>query len=280
MPSRPTSHRGDEGELQQLLQIALVQSNVTPLEHYLTEHSALPGPRMNTALLSTFAGLIGAIITKPDPPVERIEALLDGWAALPLDAAPVNDPREMLPAAAVRAYGQAAISRPDWWADEIEKLHRAAQAPRWRTREIVATAMQSMLAADWQRTFSVLLDWLSDPHPLVIRASAAAIAEPPLLTDVKRAQDALTIQKRAVEWLAKLPATRRREEDVRILRQALGFTVSVAIAAAPDAGFDWLYKLASSSDPDVQWLVRENLKKNRLTHWPDRVAEIQARLSS
>ncbi len=265
----------DRTELSQLLNTTLQTGNAADLEHYLTERSALPGPRMNTALLNTFANVIGDLLKQPDSP-ESLETLIDRWAALSLDATPVNDPREMLPCAAVRAYGQAAISRPEWWPDEIAKLHKAAQDPRWRTREIVAATMQSLLAADWDRAYAVLLHWLSDIHPLVIRASAAAIAEPPLLNTLQRGENALTIQARAIDWLTKVPAEKRRDEDVRTLRKALGFTLSVAAAAAPDSGFDLLKTLAASTDSDVQWIVRENLKKNRLTKWPDRVAEVIA----
>ena len=62
-------------------------------------------------------------------------------AALSAEEAPTNDPREILPAAAVMSYGQAAVSRPDWWADELAKIHKAASDPRWRVRELGAFAM-------------------------------------------------------------------------------------------------------------------------------------------
>ena len=124
----------------------------------------------------------------------------------------------------------------DWWDDEVTKLRRAASHPRWRVREMVAAALQRMLAADWQRTYQVLTNWLLDDDPLVIRACAAAIAEPPLLKNTARGDGALFIQARAVEWLARLPQERRREEAVGVLRKALGYTLSVATAATPEAG--------------------------------------------
>lgn len=235
------------------------------LEHYMTEHSALPGPRMNTALVSAFADVIGQLVTHPDmPPVERIEALLDSWAALSLATAPANDPREILPSAAAMTYGQVAVMRPDWWDDEVAKLHTAASHRHWRVREIVATALQRMLAANWERTYQVIVDWLSDDDPLVLRACAAAVAEPPLLKDKTRGDDALFIQAQAINWLTRLPPERRREEAVVVLRKALGYTLSVAIAATPKAGCAWLDQLRVSADKDVQWIVRENLKKKRL----------------
>lgn len=262
MPSKPDPYYAD---LQELILKALAdESAKSQLESFLSERSNLPGPRMNTALVGSFARVIGQIVISPDPPVEQLENLLDGWAALSLEAAPVNQPREILPAAAVRSYGQVAVSRPDWWEDEIAKIHRAASNPRWRTREILATALQQMLVADWARTYVALQSWLTEADPLVIRAAAAAIAEPPLLKTPAQGQAALAIQVAAIEWFVALPPERRRTTEAEILRKALGYTLSVAIAAAPASGLALLENLATSSDKDIEWIVRENLKKNRL----------------
>ncbi len=278
MPTTPTADYTKD--LQPLLNQALAEGggDATALAHYLAERSGLPGPRMNLALVAAFADAVGEVVTRPDPPVDRLEALLDGWVALSPQDAPTNDPREIWPGAAVLAYGQVAARRPDWWGDEIAKLHRAATDPRWRVRELVATALQRMLAADWPRTLAALQGWLTEADPLVIRAAVAAVAEPPLLHEAGRGADALAIQAGALDWLARLSPAERRSEGVRTLRQALGFTVSVAVAAAPEAGFALLDQWAASSDPDGQWVVRENLKKARLRRWPDRVAAVGGRL--
>src|SRR5947208_547535 len=139
MPATSEAYRDD---LRRLIPAALEASDSGPLEAYLAEQSHLPGPRMNLALVAAFAEVVGAIVAQPDPPVARLAPLLDQWAGLPLEAAPVDDPREIWPAAAVLSYGQVAVARPDWWGDEITKLHQAAHNPRWRTREMVAAALQ------------------------------------------------------------------------------------------------------------------------------------------
>ena len=258
-------------DLPRLIRAALEEGEVArvELEQYLTERSKLPGPRMDTALVKAFAEYIGELVQQPDLAVERLEKLLDGWAALSLEDAPVNQPREILPAVAVRCYGQVAVARPDWWEDEVAKLMQAATSPRWRTREIVATALQHMLAADWERTCALLQSWLLMEQALVIRAAAAAIAEPPLLKSVAQGEQALAIQKAAVAWLEAVPPVQRQDEAIKILRQTLGYTLSVAVAAAPKPGFALLEKLAASEDKDVQWILRENLKKKRLSLQPD-----------
>src|SRR5207248_3058459 len=130
-------------------------------------------------------------------------------------------------------------------------LHRAACDRRWRIRQMVAAAFQRMLPADWGRAERVLKSWLSDSDPLVIRAVAAAVAEPPILTDQQRGESALAIQAGAAEWFARIPTSRRREDNVKVLRQGLGFTLSVAIAAAPEPGFALLEKLAATGDKDI-----------------------------
>ncbi len=263
----------DNTGLRDLLRQALESNDQGPLENFLTSQSNLPGPRLNLKLVETFAGVIGELVRPPGPafPVERLEALLDGWAALDLAAAPINHLREILPACAARSYGQVAVVRPDWWEDEAAKLRRAAASPRWRTREIVALAWQKMLTADWDRAIAALDRWLNDTDPLVIRAVVGAVAELPLLNTEKRAAEALALQVKAVEWFKKLPPDRRKQDPARTLRQALGFSVSVAVAACPAKGWSWLSALAASPDPDLAWIARENLKKDRLKRLSENV---------
>jgi hypothetical protein len=51
--------------------------------------------------------------------------------------------------------------------------------------------------------------------------------------------------------------------------------VSVVVAAAPEVGFPLMRVWAAWDDPDVTWVLRENLKKKRLAQWPERITEIQ-----
>jgi hypothetical protein len=257
------------------LRAAVERGEVATLEAFMSEHSNLPGPRGNLELIYEFAAEIGKLVLPPAPLVDRIAEMLDGWAGLSLEAAPVNHPKEILPAAAVLAYGQVAAVRPDWWEDEAEKLRKAATNPRWRVREIVAQAVQLMLKADWERAIAMISGWLSENDPLLFRAAVAAIAEPPLLKIAGRGETALKMQVAAIEWLTVQPPATRRDENIRVLRQGLGYTLSVAVVAAPENGFALLEKLASSTDPDVKWIVRQNLTKHRLSPWPEKLAKIK-----
>ena len=52
----------------------------------------------------------------------------------------------------------------------------------------------------------------------------------------------------------------------------MGYTLSVVVNALPDAGFEYMARLVKTQDLDVRWIVKENLKKNRLTkNYPEEV---------
>ena len=61
-----------------------------------------------------------------------------------------------------------------------------------------------------------------------------------------------------------LHADDRSGDDFKTLRQGLGYCWSVAAAACPETGKGLMEKWAACEDKDVRWIIRENLKKNRL----------------
>ena len=145
-----------------------------------------------------------------------------------------------------------------------DRLRAVASDGRWRVREAVAMALQRLGDRDLPALESIVLAWADDPHPLVQRAAAAAICEPRLLGRSATAATAIEVCRRATAALAASPVERRRDDDVRTLRQGLGYCWSVAIAADPVPGLA-AFRALDESDPDVAWIVRENLKKKRLT---------------
>ena len=94
------------------------------------------------------------------------------------------------------------------------------------------------------------------------RAAAAALCEPRLLTQPEHAAAVLTILDGITESIEQI--SDRKADAFKTLRQGLGYCWSVAAAALPDTGKPLMERWLASPDPDIHWIMRENLKKNRL----------------
>jgi hypothetical protein len=143
-------------------------------------------------------------------------------------------------------------------------LREYARDGRWRVREGVAMALQRLGDADSSRLRRLTREWADDADPLVQRAAVAGICEPRLLRQPDNRAHALALCHAVTESLAERPVEVRASDGVRVLRQALGYCWSVAVAADPSAGLPLFAVLSGHTDPDVQWIVRENRKKSRL----------------
>jgi hypothetical protein len=107
------------------------------------------------------------------------------------------------------------------------------------------------------------------------RAVVATLCEPRLLRDGSAVTSVLALLDQATETVHR--SVSRRDPELRILRQTLGYCWSVLISALPSQGKAAFERWARvNDDPDVQWIVRENLKKARLRRmdatWVDRLA--------
>ena len=136
--------------------------------------------------------------------------------------------------------------------DQLVTLRALASDERWRIREAVAMALQRWGDADVDGMLTEVERW-ADGTPLEQRAAIVAACEPRLLREPEAARRTLALVHRVTVMLP-------RSRD-RVLRQALGYCWSVAIAALPTRA---CVEASSSGDPDVRWVVRENLKKARL----------------
>lgn len=209
---------------------------------YLTAHSGLPGPRGNLELLAAFGDVAPAAL------VVRL----------------ADDEDEYLRCCGTAALGRLLLESSDDEALEATLTERTRD-PRWRVREGAAMAGQRVGAASPERLVGLVGRWLDTGEPLPARAAVAAVCEPLILrpSPLLRAA-ALDACARATDILRAVPPERRRDDDVRTLRQGLAYCWSVAVAADPDAGLPAFRALQADTDPDVVWLARENAKKNRL----------------
>ncbi len=218
-------------------------------EPYLLAHSGLPGPRGNLELAQVVAD-------------EASDAQLARWRALTPEQAPVNSPEEFLTFCGVLGLGRA-LTRGETISGRQE-LRAFAADPRWRTREAVAMAFQRWGDADMAALLAEMQTWATTNDPLVQRAAAAALCEPRLLRSPDHAAHVLQILDEITVRLSQTPQPARKSAAFKTLRQALGYCWSVAVAAHPETGKPLIEQWLTSADPDVRWIMRENLKKNRL----------------
>ena len=122
-------------------------------------------------------------------------------------------------------------------------------------------ALQRWGDADMAGLLAAMTDWAGG-NPLEQRAAAAALCEPRLLRQPEHAAAALKILDGITASVAQL--IDRKSEAFKTLRQGLGYCWSVAAAALPDVGKPLMEKWFVDTDPDIRWIMRENLKKNRL----------------
>ncbi len=59
-------------------------------------------------------------------------------------------------------------------------------------------------------------------------------------------------------------AGEEKDASFKVLRQAMGYCWSVAVAALPDEGKPLIEKWSKSKNANILWIMKENLKKNRL----------------
>lgn len=155
-------------------------------------------------------------------------------------------------------------------------LRSYASDPRWRIREGVATALQYIGDKDMNLLLKEMQGW-SLGNWYEKRAAAAALAEPRLLKDPMVVIKVLQILNGITDKVES--AQSPKDEAFKVLRQGLGYCWSVAVAAAPKEGKAAMGKWLVSKNPDVRWIMRENLKKNRLIKMdPVWVKECQSKL--
>jgi len=126
-------------------------------------------------------------------------------------------------------------------------------------------ALQLIGEKDLDALQEIVEQWLPEASLLERRAIIAGLAHPPILGDAQFALFSLGVSRTIVRELSRQGAEARRGEDFRVLRQGLGYALSVFAEKSPEEGFALLREMASKGDPDLAWIVRENLKKKRLT---------------
>lgn len=214
-------------------------------DEFLLENSGLPGPRGNLELAQAAADLIDD---------KRIRK----WLALTPDQAPTNTAEEFLVFCATVGLGRLLVEGKR---SPVQDLHRLASDPRWRTREAVAMALQRWGEVDFKGMLKAIEPWARQ-GPFEQRAVVAGLCEPVLLHDPNQAKQVLHILDRITGALPDPDS--RKSDGFQALRKGLAYGWSVAVCASPETGKALMEKWFRSNDRDVIWIMKENLKKNRL----------------
>jgi hypothetical protein len=144
----------------------------------------------------------------------------------------------------------------------FDQLRPYAADTRWRVREAVATGLQLAGDQDMELLLKEMGKW-SKGNWCEKRAAAAALAEPRLLKQPRQVQQVLRILDQITAAMAK--AKDAKDESFKVLRQGMGYCWSVVVVALPEAGKPFFEKWLDSRNSDICWVMKENLKKNRLT---------------
>lgn len=214
-------------------------------DEFLLKESGLPGPRANLELMQAVVDL-------------GTEETFIKYLEFGLTNTSDNKPEEFLAFCGTIGLGRLITEGKQQY---LSNLRFLASNKRWRIREGVAIALQLLGESDIDLLLREMETWKKG-NPLERRAVVAALCEPKLLTQTDTIQQVLRILDEITKDL--LDIYDRKEENFKILRKALGYGWSVAVVADPQEGKDLMEKWFCDEDIDIRWIMKENLRKNRM----------------
>ena len=215
-------------------------------DEYLLEESRLPGPRANLELAFAVA-------------LEGSEDQITRYAQLNAEDAPGNTQEEFLAFCGVLGLGYLMARGIG---EHFVTLREKANDPRWRIREAVALGLQKYGQAMSADLLEKMDDWARGSL-LERRAVVATLCEPGLLEDYAHASNIIDIIDAITTSI--LEEEDRKAEDFKVLRKALAYGWSVLVVGQPSIGKPRMEAWIGSQDPDIRWIMKQNLKKKRLS---------------
>ncbi len=229
-------------------------------DSFLLEESGLPGRRANLELAHAVADKGG-------------EEIFKRFLSFDSKRAPTNSPHEFLAFCGILGLGKLLAGGNN---KVLGILRHHASDPRWRIREAVAMALQRLGKVDMDALLQEMEQW-SKGNLLEQRAAVAALCEPSQLRETEKVERVLEILDTVTTFLEQV--VDRRNDEFRVLRKGLGYCWSVAIVALPKTGRKMMERWIANDDKDVLWVMKENLRKKRLTRMDAQwVATLKARL--
>lgn len=208
---------------------------------FLKKNSGLPGPRGNLELAYAVAETGNQ---------RHFEHFLtsDG---------PENSSEVFVLFCGIVGLGKLAANRPKLF----DCVRPYASDPRWRIREAVPTGLQLAGDQDMDLLVREMRKWIKG-NWYEKRAATATLAEPRLLKQAKHVKQVLDIMDRITKSMETDEMS--KDESYKVLRQGMGYCWSVAVAALPEDGKSLMESWLDNEDKDIRWVMKENLKKNRL----------------
>jgi hypothetical protein len=157
----------------------------------------------------------------------------------------------------------------------IKKLQRLANDERWRIRESVAMAFQRIGERNFTNLRDVFTQWMNDASLVEQRAVIATLAHPPILDNDENTRFCLEVVEQILEKLLLLDSSARKNEEFKILKKGLDYSISVFVEKLPIEGFTLLKQWTLVDDLDVKRIIKSNISKNRLIkNFPSEVREV------
>lgn len=214
-------------------------------EDYVREHAGLPEDAVDLGLVRAAAQ-------------QGMAHQFQRWVRMGAGEAPNDAPGVALVMAGTLGLGRLVAKGEDRHTSTLRTL---ASDPRWRVREAVTMALRRIGRADAARLIEIAEDWI-DRGPFDQRAAVAAMADPGLVHDPDRCRRALDVLDQGTEALQQ--ARTHDDEGLVALREALGRAWSVVVAASPETARPRFEAWMAVDDPDVRWVLEENLKTERM----------------
>lgn len=220
-----------------------MMSHEMDVVQYLYENSNLPGPRGNLTLLHEFSR---------DAREDDIQRCLN---YITPDVS--NSPEEFVGMCGIVSYSVAHRNDVE---QVLSFLKPYAGHSSWRIREAVAISIQEISDGNLKEVLLSVQGFI-DGNDFEKRAVVAGFCEPKLLISRESNLRILEILYAITEGLNH---DRKLDDGGTSLRKALGYGWSVVVSSIPDEGKKLFVKMFDLNGKHVTWIIRENLKKNRM----------------
>jgi hypothetical protein len=211
----------------------------------LLKNSGLPGPRGNLELMHSFSE-------------KATESEVNECFSFYRDDLH-NSPEEFVVMCGIVGY---CILNKDNIPKTLTTIRKYASHSSWRIRESVATGIQEIAENNLNEIIDNLKKWM-DGNELEKRAIVAALCEPKLLKEKTIIVELLKLLNIITMGFDKIDG--KLSENQNSLRKTLGYGWSVAIVSLPNEGKLAFEKIAECNNKHIKWIVKENLRKKRLT---------------